>query len=61
MALRIDESGDLVVGKAGGRADESSQPWPSLIAALEAHLDDVTTLVDAGWTLKAGFPKEAAA
>jgi hypothetical protein len=61
VALRIDENGALLVGKAGAKADEPSQPWPSLIMALEAHLDDVTALVKAGWTLKAGFPKETAA
>jgi len=59
--LRIDETGDLVVGKAGGKADEPTQPWPDLLAELEAHLEPVARLVEAGWTLKAGFPNTAAA
>lgn len=60
VALRIDSDGTLVVGKAGAKAEDSTQPWPSLMMALEAHLDDVKALVDAGWTLKAGFPNTAA-
>ena len=55
--LRIDETGDLVVGKA----DEPTQPWPDLLVELEAHLEPVARLVEAGWTLKAGFPNTAAA
>jgi len=60
VALRIDETGDLVVGKASAKADESSQPWPTLIAALEAHVEEVARLVEAGWHLKAR-PLETAA
>jgi hypothetical protein len=56
IALRIDASGDLVVGKAGAKAGEPSQPWPSLLRAIEAHLEAVARLVDAGWTLRADFP-----
>ncbi len=29
--------------------------------ALEAHLDDVTALVNAGWTLKAEMPRKPVA
>ena len=61
VALRIDENGDLVVGKAGARADEPTQPWPELLAQIEAQLESVARLVEAGWTLKAGFPKQGAA
>ncbi len=62
VALRIDpENGDLVVGKAGAKADEPTQPWVVLVRELEAHVEAVATLVEAGWTLRAEFPKEAAA
>jgi len=61
VALRIDPAtGDLVVGKAGARAEEPTQPWPSLLHALETHLEAVARLVESGWTLTAEFPKEAA-
>jgi hypothetical protein len=61
VALRIDKAGDLVVGKCGAKADEPSQPWPELLAEIEAHLEAVARLVEAGWTLKAGFPSTQAA
>jgi hypothetical protein len=61
VALRIEPDGDLVVGKAGAKAHEPSQPWPELLTEIEAHLEPVARLVEAGWTLKAGFPKQAAA
>jgi len=49
VALRIDEAtGDLIVGKVGARADEPSQPWPSLMRAIEAHLESVAALVRSG-------------
>jgi hypothetical protein len=51
FALRIA----LVVGRAGAKADEPSQPWPSLIRAIEAHLEAVARLVEAGWTVRAEF------
>jgi hypothetical protein len=60
VALRIDEFGDVVVGKAGARVDEDSLPWPDLITELEAHLEDVARLVEAGWLLKAR-PRETSA
>ena len=61
VALRIDpENGDLVVGRAGAKADEPTQPWVDLVHELEAHVEAVATLVEAGWTLTASFPKEAA-
>jgi hypothetical protein len=53
VALRIDAHGDLVVGKAGAKADESTQPWPGLLVAIEAHLEPIARLVEAGWVLKA--------
>lgn len=62
IALRIDpQTGDLVVGRAGAKADEPSQPWSSLLLALEAHLEAVAALVVAAWTLQASFPKVTAA
>jgi len=62
VALRIHEAtGDLIVGKAGARTDEPSQPWPSLICAIEAHLESVASLVRSGWTLKAEFPADRGA
>jgi len=62
VALRIDQvNGDLVVGKAGAKAEESTQPWPSLLHALERHLEALAQLVESGWRLTAEFPKEAAA
>jgi hypothetical protein len=61
VALRIDpENGDLVVGKAGAKAEEPSQPWRSLLTEIEAHVEAVAILVEAGWTLRAEFPKEVA-
>lgn len=61
VALRIDpETGDLVVGRTGAKADEPSQPWPSLIQAVEGHLEAVARLVEAGWSLRADFPTEVA-
>lgn len=58
VALRIDpRSGDLVVGRAGAKADETTQPWASLLFALEAHTAAVGALVRAGWMLHADFPK----
>ena len=32
-----------------------SQPWPSLVRAIEAHLELVAALIKSGWTIKAGF------
>lgn len=61
VALRIDNAGNLVVGKVGAKADEPTQPQPSLITALEAHYDAVRDLVSSGWTLKAEFSKSATA
>jgi hypothetical protein len=48
VALSIDENGCLVVGRAGAKASEPTQPWPSLMMALEAHCEDVSALVKAG-------------
>jgi hypothetical protein len=59
VALRIDPDGALVVGRAGATADEPSQPWPSLLIAIEAHLEAVARLVAAGWHLSAVFPQTA--
>ncbi len=56
-----DDDGNLVVGKAGAKADEPTQPWVDLARELEAHVEAVARLVESGWTLTAGFPKEAAA
>ncbi len=61
VALRIDpENGDLVVGKAGAKADEPTQPWVDLVRELEAHVEAVARLVESGWTLKAEFRRHAA-
>jgi hypothetical protein len=59
--LRIAENGDIMVSKADRQPDELTRNWPSLFMALEAHFDDVVALVEAGWTVKAGFPKDTAA
>jgi hypothetical protein len=57
VLLRIDPStGDLVVGKTGAKAGEPTQPWRSLVTAIEAHRHAVSELVRTGWTLKAEFP-----
>jgi hypothetical protein len=62
VALRIDPAtGDLVIGKAGAKADEPSQPWPKLLTEIEAHLEPVARLAESGWTLTARLPNEAAA
>jgi hypothetical protein len=61
VALRIDANGDLVVGKAGAKVEEPSQPWPSLLRAIEAHLEAVARLVEGGWTLVADFPQREVA
>jgi RNA polymerase subunit RPABC4/transcription elongation factor Spt4 len=57
VALRIDPDGTLVVGKAGAGADQPTQPWPSLLIAIEAHLEAVASLVEGGWHLRADFPQ----
>jgi hypothetical protein len=57
VALSLDEAGDLMIGRADGRTDELIHQWPSLFMAIEAHLEDVASLVKVGWTLKAAFPK----
>jgi hypothetical protein len=58
VALEIDDNGDLAARKEGAKPDEPTQPWPTLIMALEAHLDDVAALVRAGWTLQAQLPSQ---
>ena len=55
VALRLDDDGTVVVGRLGAKAEEDSQPWPALIAAIEANLGAVADLVAAGWTLKADW------
>jgi hypothetical protein len=58
VALRIDKAtGALVVGKAGAKPDAPTQPWPSLLIAIEAHLEAVAALVEGGWNLRADFPQ----
>ena len=57
VALRIDPDGTLIVGKTGAKADEPTQPWPSLLIAIEAHLEAVSALVEGGWNLRADFPQ----
>jgi hypothetical protein len=59
-ALRIDENGDLVVVKANAKGDEATQPWRTLLAEIEANLEAVARLVEAGWDLRADIPKGAA-
>jgi hypothetical protein len=62
VLLQIDPmTGELTVGREGAKADDPTQPWPTLIMALEAHLDDVAALLLAGWTLKADIPRQPAA
>jgi hypothetical protein len=61
VALRIEPNGTLVVGKADAKADEPSQPWPSLLDAIEAHLETVARLLATGWTLQTDFSQQAAA
>lgn len=58
VTLRIDADGALVVGKASAKADEAAQPWPSLLIAIEAHLEAATQLVASGWSLRADFPRQ---
>ena len=55
VAIRLDENGDVVVGKADAQSDEPTQPWPGLLAMLEAHLGEVADLLAAGWELRAEF------
>jgi hypothetical protein len=59
VALRIDENGDLVVGKAGAKADEPTQPWRALLTEIEANLEAVARLVESAWHLRVDFPKGA--
>jgi hypothetical protein len=61
VALRIDADETLVVGKAGAKADEPTQPWSSLVVVIEAHLEAVALLVNSGWRLRATFPSGEAA
>ncbi len=61
VALRIDGDGCLVVGKAGAKAEQPTQPWQTLLIALRAHAEAVARLIESGWHLRADFPKGAAA
>jgi hypothetical protein len=62
VALLIDpENGDLVIGRPGAKADETTQPWPSLLTAIEANLDAVVRLVELGWALRVAIPRQVAA
>lgn len=61
VALRINSDGTLVVGKAGAKAEEATQPWPNLLVAVQANLEAVAALVASGWSLQAEFPERGAA
>jgi hypothetical protein len=58
VAIRLDEQGDVVVGKASAKAEEPTQPWPGLLAILEVHLGEVADLLAAG--MAAHFDHEPA-
>lgn len=60
IALRLDDDGSLRIGKADGSGREPTL-WPSLLMAIETHLEAVTALVAAGWHLRSEIPKESAA
>jgi len=61
VALRIDpETNDLIVGRDGAKAEEPTQPWPSLLVQIEVNLESVVLLVEAGWHLRAIFPAQLA-
>jgi len=51
IALSLDQDGGLRIGKADGSGHEPAL-WPSLIDAIEAHLEAVAALVAAGWHLR---------
>jgi hypothetical protein len=56
VALRLDpDDGALVLGKDAARADEPTQPWPSLVREVEAHFEALARLVAVGWHLRADF------
>lgn len=59
VALRIDDDGDLVVSRAGAKADEPTQR--ALLAEIEVNLEAVARLVESGWHLRADFPRGVAA
>jgi hypothetical protein len=62
VQLRLDlATGELVVGNDSAKVGEPTQPWPTILMASEAHLDEIAALVRAGWTLKADMPREHAA
>jgi hypothetical protein len=61
VALRIDADDALVVGKAGAKVDQATQPWPTLLLAIQTHHEAVARLVEAGWHLRADFSRAAAA
>jgi hypothetical protein len=54
MAWRCEstKTATLVVGKAGAKADEPTQPWWELWAEIEANLEAVAGLVESGWWLR---------
>jgi hypothetical protein len=52
IALRLDDSGRLVVGNAHGSGTEPLV-WSTLLLAIEAHLPAITALVAAGFNLSA--------
>jgi hypothetical protein len=59
IALSLEPNGALRVGTDGGNGDEPA-PWPSLIIAIEAHMEPVAALVAAGWHLRADAKASAA-
>jgi hypothetical protein len=60
VALTLDQDGSLRIGNADGSGQEPSL-WPSLLMAMEAHLEAVTALVGAGWHLHADVQVTTAA
>jgi hypothetical protein len=60
IALRLDESGRLVVGNADGSGTEPAL-WSTLLVAIEAHLPAITALVAAGFNLYADLVAHEAA
>ena len=52
ISLRLDDKGALIIGRSDLLGAEPPL-WPSLLIAIEAHLEAVTALVAAGWCLNA--------
>jgi hypothetical protein len=53
ITFRLNDAGHLIIGS--DLSGNEPALWPTLIDAIEVHLEPVVALVAAGWYLRAGF------